>query len=194
MPWILRRERVGNPYSSSVSPDFGYGLLKIPQQYSALPQNFQPHPAQGLKKHPQKQVFKHTLAFVRETAVPRVLPGWDRLRVKVLGRGYALTVIWTGTRQIRKLNRRYRGTSRATNVLTFPLEEKYGEIFLCVPVVRDEAVRRGETFNARATFLFIHALLHLAGSDHHSLAESEKMENKEKMLIAWYNKSVKRKA
>ncbi|MBI2175136.1 MAG: rRNA maturation RNase YbeY [Parcubacteria group bacterium] len=134
------------------------------------------------------------LEFVYKASGPRALSDWDCLRTRVLGRNYELTVVWIGTRRIKGLNRRYRGKDQATNVLAFPLEAAYGEIFLCAPVLRREAAQLGKALDTHATFLFIHALLHLAGADHHNKAEAEKMEHKEKQLLRWYNKSVKRKA
>src|SRR3989344_3522974 len=91
----------------------------------------------------------------------------------VLGRRYTTSVVISGERLSQKLNRTYRKENKGTNVLSFPLGENEGEIFLNWPRIRKEARERNITSRAHFAHLFIHALLHLKGYAHSSKMDSE---------------------
>lgn len=84
----------------------------------------------------------------------------------ILGARYALSLVFVGERRARELNRRYRGKTYTPNVLSFPLSDTAGEIFMCPAVARREANAYGMTYPSYVLFLFIHALLHLKGHGH----------------------------
>jgi len=60
-------------------------------------------------------------------------------------------------------------------VLSFPLDEKAGEIFLDLET-KKESEEFEMSYKKYLTFLFIHGCLHLKGYDHG--AEMEKLEDK----------------
>ncbi len=95
---------------------------------------------------------------------------------KVLGPDYELSVVFVGEQKIRSLNRIYRKKDKATDILSFPLTEKSGEIFICIPQANKKAKLHDKTSHKYLGFLFIHGLLHLRGLDHGSIMEQE--ENK----------------
>ena len=111
---------------------------------------------------------------------------WARL---ALGRSAVIVLRFVGTREGRKLNREFRGQDHATNVLTFDYMEKpvRADIVICVPVVRAEARAQEKTFRDHLAHLVIHGLLHAQGHDHVSHAEAEKMEARERKLLARLN-------
>jgi len=95
----------------------------------------------------------------------------------------------------RALNRRYRGRSAATNVLSFAGAERpvdvvpdmpwhLGDIVLCAPVVEREAAEQRKPPDAHWAHLAIHGVLHLLGFDHETAAEAEIMERREAELLA----------
>jgi probable rRNA maturation factor len=89
------------------------------------------------------------------------------------------------------LNRRYRGKSGATNVLSFPYELPeavgyglVGDLVICAPVVAREASEQGKTLDAHWAHLVVHGLLHLLGYDHGEACDAERMEGLEREILA----------
>ena len=76
---------------------------------------------------------------------------------------------------IKKLNRRFRGTDYATDVLSFPNhaepfelqnETTLGEIVISVDRAAAQAKENGLSFSNEVEQLILHGLLHLCGYDH----------------------------
>ena len=88
-----------------------------------------------------------------------------------LGKNYSLSVVFLNARLSRKLNRQYRGKNKPTDILSFPLGKKSGEIFICPSESKTEAKKFERTFKNFLGFLFIHGLVHLKGFDHGSRME-----------------------
>jgi probable rRNA maturation factor len=93
----------------------------------------------------------------------------------VLGKRYELSVVLVNNKESRKLNKKNRNKNKPANVLSFPLEENSGEIFLDLET-KDEAVKFEMGYKKYLIFLFIHGCLHLKGYDHGP--DMEKMEDK----------------
>ena len=96
-----------------------------------------------------------------------------------------------GTREASRLNRKWRGKSGPTNVLSFPAGEIpglvpgfLGDIVVCAPVIAREAIQQGKSPGAHWAHVIIHGTLHLMGYDHIKPAEARKMERLEKKLLA----------
>lgn len=90
-----------------------------------------------------------------------------------------------------ELNERYRGKPEPTNVLSFPFEAPagmdsphLGDLVICAPVVRREAVEQGKSGESHWAHMVVHGLLHLQGYDHQSEAEASKMEALETEILA----------
>jgi probable rRNA maturation factor len=96
-----------------------------------------------------------------------------QMKNEILGTGYELSVVFVGEQKIRTLNRTYREKDKPTDILSFPLTETSGEIFICITQARKKAPAHSRTPQNYLAFLFIHGLLHLKGLDHGS-----RMENK----------------
>lgn len=113
--------------------------------------------------------------FSIQSTVKGKLPGLPFLQMKeaVLGKNYDLSFVFVGRRRIRTLNRIYREKDHATDILSFPLEKKSGEIFIFLDKARSAAKKFDRTADEHLAFLFIHGLLHLKGLDHGSRMERE---------------------
>ena len=98
---------------------------------------------------------------------------WRKLKVKILGNRYDLSLVLCGPTLIKSLNKRFRGKDAPTDVLAFPLSETEGEIFLCPKMVKVKAQIFGEESEIYMRRLFIHGLLHLKGMRHGSKMESQ---------------------
>src|ERR1035437_553869 len=94
-----------------------------------------------------------------------VLP-FERIKNAVLGKSYDLSLVFVGDAVSKKLNYIYRQKNKPTNILSFPLSKKEGEIFINLKLARAEANKIGKKYANYVGFLFIHGLLHLKGYDH----------------------------
>lgn len=108
-----------------------------------------------------------------------------------------LAVVLTDDRTMRGLNARFRGIDKATNVLSFPTpgssqprtDERRGEpvslgdIVIAFETTRAEAAAEGKEFDHHFAHLLVHGVLHLLGYDHHSDAEAEAMEARERAIL-----------
>jgi len=96
---------------------------------------------------------------------PKKYP-YESIKRKILGVEYNLSLNFIGRKRAASLNKQYRNKSYTPNVLSFPLDEVTGEIFICPDVSKSEAKAYDLTPSGYIAFLFIHGLLHLKGHDH----------------------------
>ena len=79
----------------------------------------------------------------------------------------SVSILFCGGRQMRTLNRRWRGKDRSTDVLAFPGEGLVlGDIVVSVPDAARAARRQGEAVGREIDRLLLHGYLHLLGYDH----------------------------
>jgi rRNA maturation RNase YbeY len=104
---------------------------------------------------------------------------FELIKDQVLGKKYDLSLAFVGSAVSRKLNRTLRGKDRPTNVLSFPLSDSSGEIFIDLSKAASELEKFGMTHKKFIVYLYIHGLLHLKGMEH-----GDRMEQTEKRLLA----------
>ena len=138
---------------------------------------------------------------------PDVLQRWAE--AAYLGQTPAIvSMLITTSEEIQQLNKQYRDKDKPTNVLSFPMElpegvpEKLpeelarevseellqdvsllGDIALCAPVIRQEAVQQSKTEDEHWAHMVVHGMLHLQGYDHIEDAEAEVMEGLEVKIL-----------
>ena len=114
-----------------------------------------------------------------------VIPNYPYKEIKefALGQDYILNLIFTDKDKIKKLNLIYRNKNQATDILSFPLSENEGEIYICLEEAKVESKKFDRDFENFIAFLFIHGLIHLKGYDHGSKMESEEVKIREKFKI-----------
>ncbi|WP_131109929.1 rRNA maturation RNase YbeY [Sulfuricystis thermophila] len=98
-----------------------------------------------------------------------------------------VTVRFVDADEGRALNRAYRGKDHATNVLSFVYEDEpvVGDLVICLPVVRREAVEQGKALRAHLAHMVVHGMLHLQGYDHETNeADAARMEARERTILA----------
>ena len=97
----------------------------------------------------------------------------------------AVNVMVTGSRELRSLNRRFRGKDKATDVLSFPsggppLRDVAGDIAISADIASRNARLLGHSPAEEVKILVLHGILHLAGFDHER--DRGEMARKEKQL------------
>ena len=97
---------------------------------------------------------------------------YDEMKNSVLGKKYQLSLNFIGTKRAQTLNQAYRQKTYIPDVLSFPLSDSQGEIYLCPQITFKEAHKYHLSKNGFIAFLFIHGLLHLKGHDHGATMES----------------------
>jgi probable rRNA maturation factor len=101
---------------------------------------------------------------------------------KILGEKYELSLTILEAKEQRKINRIYRGIDETTNILSFVLSKKSGEITLDPVKIKKDAILFNMTYDQFLIFLFIHGCLHLKG-----LAHGSKMELQEDRYFKIFN-------
>jgi probable rRNA maturation factor len=117
----------------------------------------------------------NTLTISHTTRSYPKLP-YQEIAKAVVGTHYQVSLTFLGADRARQLNTQTRGKTYVPNVLSFPLDEGHGEIYIAPTVASKEAVAHGMTARGYVGYLFIHGLLHLKGYDHGSTME--KLEKK----------------
>lgn len=114
------------------------------------------------------------------------LARWASAALGRRGAGRELAVRVVAPAESRRLNARWRGKDRATNVLSFPVAtvatggaRPLGDLVVCAAVVRAEAREQGKPLVAHWAHLIVHGALHLIGYDHEASADAQRMERRE---------------
>lgn len=80
----------------------------------------------------------------------------------------SVLLVFVSKREIRSLNRKYRGRDKATDVLSFaPIESAVlGELVFSLDVIEAQSKEHGLSLRLELGYLMIHGVLHLLGFDH----------------------------
>jgi probable rRNA maturation factor len=100
-------------------------------------------------------------------------------------------IVLSDDARIQALNKSFRGTDKATNVLAFPAPKPHGDgprplgdIVLAYETLAREAEAEGKTAEHHLMHLAVHGTLHLIGFDHIDDADAEAMEARERAILA----------
>ena len=139
--------------------------------------------------------------------------GWDELAAKAVNAAIAesafpqlaggprvveLSVRLAGDEEVRKLNAKWRGKDKPTNVLSFPMSEAdeladsagpgpelmLGDMILARGVCLREAEEKAIPVERHAAHLMVHGTLHLLGYDHGDDESASDMEAREVKALA----------
>lgn len=115
-----------------------------------------------------------------------------------------LSVTFVDDEAIREINREYRDKDRATDVISFALEEMgegeieivgadmprvLGDIIISVDTAKAQAEEYGHSTNRELGFLALHGFLHLLGYDHMTKEDEEIMFTKQRDILEKYGLS-----
>ena len=95
-----------------------------------------------------------------------------------------LGIIFVDEKEIKSINKTYRNIDRVTDVISFALEDNneqiigeriLGDIYVCIPKMKEQAIEYGHSEKRELSFLVCHGMLHLLGYDHVNNKEEEKV-------------------
>jgi len=98
-----------------------------------------------------------------------------------------------------KLNKTYRGISKPTNVLAFPMQEGQfsditpgllGDVVISLETAEREAITAMISLEERTSQLLIHGILHLLGFDHGGDKDADAMDEKSLELLRIVEKNI----
>lgn len=110
-----------------------------------------------------------SITYQTKGKLPR-LP-FAMMKNAVLGESYELSLVVADEATMQELNRIHRTIDAPTDILSFPLDDSHGEIFINIPLSKKMAPDFGRDYENFIGFLFIHGLVHLKGYDHGSTME-----------------------
>ena len=114
------------------------------------------------------------------------------IALEMLGLSFSpiISVSFVNNKYIHKINKKYRGIDRETDVISFAFldgdENKdhllksqevvaLGDIYISVDKAKEQAQTYGHPLERELSFLFVHGLLHLLGYDHMTKEDEEVM-------------------
>ncbi len=132
-----------------------------------------------------------TVEGVRVPGGRRRLAGdLDKLAVlaaRRAGRDVELSFAVVDDARMRAVNREMLGHDYATDVLSFPMDERpvlRGDVLLSADTARREAASRGHPAYHELMLYAVHGVLHLLGYDDHGRAERTRMRRAERRALA----------
>jgi len=132
------------------------------------------------------QIFlkKKVKIFFSETTIKKIVKLAAKIEYSIRGK---IEIIIVTDKEIKNLNRIYRGINKATDVLSFAWEEKLtkklsiptssylGQIYICPQVIKKQAKYFKVDSKQEFVRMLIHGLLHLVGYDHISKSDASRM-------------------
>jgi probable rRNA maturation factor len=107
--------------------------------------------------------------------------------------GTTVSIVVTNDAVVQRLNSRFRGEDRPTDVLSFNLDgdeafvvgrsAQLGEIVISFPTAMRQAREAGHRIEAELAHLIVHGALHLLGYDHQRRADERVMRTREEALL-----------
>jgi probable rRNA maturation factor len=96
-----------------------------------------------------------------------------------------LSIALVSDREMRALNRRWRGKDRSTDVLSFPLQEAgaLGDVVISIDTARRQARQGGWPLSVELRRLLAHGILHCRGYDHQTRRDALRMAAAERRLL-----------
>lgn len=110
-----------------------------------------------------------------------------------------INIIFTTPEEIKQINTEYRNIEKSTDVLSFPMFEKYelknfemldkpipqvlGDIVVSISQVEKQAVEYGHSFERELSYMIVHGFYHIIGYDHIEEADKLIMRQKEENIL-----------
>jgi len=111
-------------------------------------------------------------------------------KYKFINKKISLSLLLSNNKCIKKLNKHFRNKNKATDILSFPLNEKkkilkqtyIGDIVISYDFIDKPKSQDSKVFKQKLIKIFIHGFLHLLGFDHVKNKDYIKMLKVEKQI------------
>lgn len=135
--------------------------------------------------HPALELTLHNPCGYPEVRRRRLRPWLAALLQELAPGARSFAVRFTSDREMRRLNRAFRGKDAPTDVLSFPGDEgragtHLGDVAIAVPTARRQAAAAGHDAERELRLLLLHGVLHCLGYDHE--ADEGEMDRLERRL------------
>ena len=125
-----------------------------------------------------KLKVKYSLKWLMRKAIKATL------KYEKIPNDVEISITFTDNESIQLLNAQYRSIDKATDVLSFPLEDDVenisedellmlGDIVISLERAQTQADEFGHSFERETAFLCVHSMLHLLGYDHEISEEDD---------------------
>jgi probable rRNA maturation factor len=111
------------------------------------------------------------LTVIRKNGSIPVVP-FLSIKEKIIGKSYDLTIIFCTPQESQERNKTYRDKNYPTNILSFPLSDTEGEIYISLSTARHDAKNFDMSYQKFLHLLIIHGVLHLKGHAHGSTMDT----------------------
>jgi probable rRNA maturation factor len=98
-------------------------------------------------------------------------------------RRWAVSVLVTGDKRIRALNKKHLKHDYATDVISFGLQERLGAVVVSADTARRYARENGLAWREELARYLVHGTLHLLGYDDTSPAKRRKMFARQELIV-----------
>jgi len=121
------------------------------------------------------------------------------LKAENIAPPYEVSLVFTDSEMVQRLNRDFRDVDESTDVLAFymlPQEgaddsfalppdgvTRLGEVIISYPQAAEQAEEQGHSIERELALLIIHGILHLLGYDHEQPEEEKRMRDREEDLL-----------
>jgi probable rRNA maturation factor len=118
------------------------------------------------------------------------------LEMEDVGKPAELSIVLADDATVRALNREYRNTDAATDVLSFGQEEEgdafvrpddasrhLGDVIISMDTARRQADEYGVSMHDEVSHLLVHGILHLLGYDHELADDERRMRAREDAIL-----------
>lgn len=115
---------------------------------------------------------------------------------KLENKNLYVNVVLTNAKNIKSINKEHRGIDRETDVLSFPMFEKYeianldntnedilGDMVISIERVKEQAKEYGHSFERELAYMVVHSFYHLLGYDHMTEEDKKEMREKEENVL-----------
>ena len=104
----------------------------------------------------------------------------SQIKDDILGSNYSVEINFVSLENIHNLNSRWRDLDKPTDVLSFPYEDNFGEVYLSPEYAYKVYPNYDLTFENFIVFLIIHSLHHLKGFEHGEPMEESELKYRKK--------------
>ena len=108
-----------------------------------------------------------------------------------------LTILLSGNKKIKQLNKKFRKKNKPTDILSFPFKKKVsknmtylGDIIISYDYMNKTKSSNIYEFKDKVAKIFIHGFLHLVGFDHVKMKEFKKMNKEESKIYKLVKKKI----